>query len=298
MGRNVWRSILHVVVLLSSRRAATCLSTFPIDESQISQNRSESLLFKTQSCREPGLSIRPVSERPLSELLESLTRKNIPTDFHKRLLEEEKEQAGFSLVSQTSSSSKDAVYFLLKVAAAGVILVLAANLLQGVSLIKIWKDLSDTAAVSSLLWFPFLWIRPSHMLGDSLSLAKFFGRSDLIAHTMDNLWSTMRTTFTQIVAAELWGRFWKVTSKKMNIVFGEPLHDSNSKPGQSYVPEWLIGGYSFVASTVEKGCTKLFQKTMQKHLHQSIVSISSFMLLSLRDSIFQPSTNGNGVEKL
>jgi hypothetical protein len=231
----------------------------------------------------------------LREILESLTQDDVASDFHQRLLDEEREQSRSLLVSQSTLQFRNAVSFLLKIAGVGSILLLAAHFLQGVSLIHVWNDLSHVSKITSLIWFPFLWIRPSHMLGDSLSFAKFFVGSDLSSYVMNNFLPTMGTAFKQIITAELWGHFWKVTSKKISIVMGKPPRDRDSDPGESYVPEWLNTGYSFVASTVEKGCTKLFQKTMQKHFHQSIESVSSFVMVSLRESLFQPNS-GNGID--
>jgi hypothetical protein len=295
MGKHWRTTVLHILVVFSTGRETFCSSSSPDQESRTSYDRSESPILDIPSRQQPSLTRKPVRERPLSEILESLTKDDVPSDFHQRLLDEEQEQAKSLLTSQSTSQFRNAVNFLLKVAGAGSILLLAAHFLQGASLIHVWNDLSHVSKITSFLWFPFLWIRPSHMMGDSLSFAKFFVRSDLSSYVMNNMLPTMGATFKQIITAELWGHFWKVTSKKISIVMGKPTRDRDSEPGESYVPEWLNTGYSFVASTVEKGCTKLLQKTMQKHFHQSIESVSSFVMVSLRESLFQPKS-GNDLE--
>lgn len=289
--------ILHLAVLLSSRPTASALSTFRIDESRINQNESDDILIIPPSRQQSSLSIKPTFERPLSELLDHLTRDNAPADFHKRLLEEEEQQRRSSLVSRSTSLPVVDAYFLLKVAAVGVILILAANLLQGGSLVALWKEFLDISVIVGLLRLPFLWIRPSYLLGDSLSFVKFFGRKDLLVYIKESFWTTMKITLTQIIVSELWGQFWKLTSKKMRSVFGTTTQDLSSAPVQSYAPEWLVGGYSFIASTVEKGCTKLVQKVMQKHLQKSITTLSSSAMLCLRDALFPVSMSDAGAEE-
>lgn len=138
------------------------------------------------------------------------------------------------------------------------------------------------SSVTQLLWLP--WWKHKEW-GTSLLLMTHVVQQEQVWTFVRETWPTVQSTFSKVVKAELWNRFWSVTWKQAGRLWSakNASREKNHSGPRVEVPPWMTKSHSFLVTAVEKAARKAFQVVIQKRLESTFWDLLELAGDSVRD---------------
>ena len=234
----------------------------------------------------------------LSERMESLSTGaassgDLDSDFLDRLRAEEDRISALP-ARPTSVTSKASQVFFWGLTG-GMLLVLATTSLgsgqpYASASMFLWKELVSTSM--SLYWLA--WVRPGMSLSDLVTPLTTLLDSNVRIYVIDTVLPQVYKTVKRIVVTELWNayfrRMWKeleglfVTTSDNDDVIVTASNQSTESSNSHDPKRWLYEKHKIFVDILERGTKKVIQSSLQKQLQSSFHSVSSTMMVVLRQA--------------